>query len=646
MKLFSLFLLLLMPSLALAAPLLPQGKLPFEQIVIPLEGVLIQGVQSGAIKYYSETKTFSVTDGKRLFFAYRPGSQEFVAALTKAGVKIYLASQMYSETTIQQIVTTFEVPDVGDKKLSDLISGSATFADKKISLASYKLKEDSTLVISTRDLTSNADLNFATGEVYYNFENFKAAQDNAVDDDQNRPFFATKEDLWRAERNKVFNLYLRLYDLGGSDPKEFKKNLQMAEKAQSSALDESVGQALLDGSYTPERYLWAYDGKKTKILGCEQIETRTGKSLGLSDTAPCLDLKGNVYTYLFNGKNEAMACQLKDSNGLVAPVSPGEAECRKRLSNGVYAYQKIPKGLCSLFTSDLKLVGPARDSDCEKTYVIFSPKLKQRVSFEAFKDFEKLSTEELERRVAVPPPTLASPVRLFEAWKDRRKNKSDLAKCISGNQSFNFSSKECLTDTLYSWGDERKLNVLSGLIGKGAWLPIQTIFASRGPISTLEYGPIAIRVKLRKGAVFTPTHFGCSGVATGNVGIRSDGVFSDWTVCTPESIHSWSVFMPEHYDEIIQEYLNYKELKRAGAPMLGNVEVYAPNRQAGDILFGGTIDSRGIYSEATLQGQLAVFLNGINAGKGKIFYNPSLPAEERTPEAHFSTDFPTHFNED
>jgi hypothetical protein len=645
MRLLKVLLFLLIPSFVFGVPLLPDGKLPFGQIVIPLEGVLLQGVQSGAIKYYSETKTFSVTDDKRYFFAYRPGAQEFVAALAKAGVKIFIASQMYSETTLQQIVTSFEVPDVDNKKLSDLISGSAIFADKKISLAPFKLKENDTLIVWTRDLTANAGFSFGTGDVYYNFENFKAAQDNAIDDDRHRPFFATSAEAWRAERNKVFNLYLRLFDLAGTDPKDLKKNLQAAEIVKPSARDESVGLALLDGSYTPEKAVWAYDAPKTKILGCELIEARTGKSLGPTDVTDCFELKGNNFAYQFNDKNVAVACQLKDAQGFVAPASPDESECRKRLDNTVYAYQQIPKGLCTLFTSDLKLIGPAQDSDCSKTYVIFSSKLKQRVAFDAFKDFEKLSADELEKRVAVPPPTLDSPIRMFEAWKDKRKNKSDLAKCISGNQSFNMLVKECRTDTLYSWGDETKLNVLAGLIGKGAWLPIQTIFASRGPISTVEYGPIQIRVKLRKGIVFTPTGFGCAGVNAGNVGIRTDGTFSDWTICSPDAIHSWSVFMPEHYDEIIQEYMNYKNIKRTGAPMLGNIEVYAPSRQAGDIFFGGTIDGRGVYSEDTLKGQLAVFLKGIKASKGKIFYNPQLPAAEKTREAHFSTDFPTHFNE-
>lgn len=177
----------------------------------------------------------------------------------------------------------------------------------------------------------------------------------------------------------------------------------------------------------------------------------------------------------------------------------------------------------------------------------------------------------------------------------------------------------CAPDTLYSWGPKAKLvsirNTLQdNKVWKGPANPGRLLFTTFSAIGTFGYGLIPIRFKIKPSTQFawehpddgnTVQYFGFS--------VQQDYVIHDAAV-----IESWSFGTPEHYDEIVRDYLRFK----SGQSWIGYIPYEA---NVGATFFGKRslfirIDSHD-FTEDGLRAALLEMIRMILNREGRIYYS-------------------------
>lgn len=202
-------------------------------------------------------------------------------------------------------------------------------------------------------------------------------------------------------------------------------------------------------------------------------------------------------------------------------------------------------------------------------------------------------------------------------------------------------------DTLYSWGPEAKINSLarqswSGRIRRGG--DDKEIFLTQSAFATHGYGPYAIRFRLKSGTKFrffdgTAAYQICDAMSSSEVedtvAVRywNIGQYTglDFLLCGLGPVHSWSYGTQGHLDEMNREVTwmaqyNYKfyelYVKQNG------VDTTYPNGLDGHAFSQQTWTNVGAWHRQKLP--------------GVVHYNPDVT--DQTPEAHFSTAWPTYIN--
>jgi len=217
--------------------------------------------------------------------------------------------------------------------------------------------------------------------------------------------------------------------------------------------------------------------------------------------------------------------------------------------------------------------------------------------------------------------------------------------------------EECRPDTIYSWGDQVKLDWWQKNVGdQHPWAKNfqHVLYATTSPVGSFPYGPIPIRIKLKKDVNFklidarvTAYMIGpaCGGLIplseVENTVVtlfwtNTDGRSGvDYILCSSGPIESWSFGQKLHYDEIVDDVLWAKG-------HLGmNYDLY--QKKYGDTvpLFAlGNIDGH-IDSEPILRSELIQVQETAALGLGHIYYNLGVPHD---PDEHFRTHIPTYYN--
>lgn len=637
--------------------------LPVQNIVIPVESILVQGVPAAMANSLPTSRKFSIRTTRNFHFVYRQGAQDFVHKLVETGLHIHLVSKFYDQAKLDEIAKAFVVPKAGGRNLNTLVKSSLALGDKSIALKDLKIKVDETLVLETDELSSNAKFKLPSGPTYFNHESFSDAQENRRRNASDANLLKNMPDTelkWRSERFKVYQLTTWIYDLRDANKDDLEIKIRNLNTTDLERI-HTVGRDLLQDSFLPVTAQWALARDGKSITGCQRTEMRTGRYLGTEDISECAQLPANKIEYIFDDqRGRAIGCSMY-FQGIQTPAQPSGEQCLRSLKNPIYAYSDLKKTACMLLTDKGFLVGAADLRQCGDRYSIWVAQAKRFYIFKAFAGMENLTPRELERRVVSPPPDEDNLMRLFEPWADQRPIGPDLRGCIVNRfQSFKANmngslSDQCKTDTLYSWGDIAKIQALEGQIGGHltSWRPIRTLYATRGPISTFGYGDLSIRIRLRDNVQFRQHNafLRCDLEGDKHKGIvylRADGYFSDWTFCDPDVIHSWSYGTPEHYDEIVQELIGHDVALKQNSSVIGWVEVYSGlHHQKSSIFFDGTIDDRKNYSRRVLSQNMTTHLRWIeNNSQGVVHFNPALNQTEKTREKHFSTQYPTHFNEE
>lgn len=196
---------------------------------------------------------------------------------------------------------------------------------------------------------------------------------------------------------------------------------------------------------------------------------------------------------------------------------------------------------------------------------------------------------------------------------------------------------ECAPDTLYSWQDRVKLQLFFPFSDAAVRaINFRFLYAWRTPWLSSPYGSALLRIKLKPGVRFvaineypSPDARNCHSGESGtiHVGYRSVGAesYSEYILCSPDVVESWSVDTREALAEIDRE--------RAwiGSHASDDYDSYV-RRTDLDVI------AAHLPAEET-EPKLASLRE--LAGDGRIFYAPGVP-EDRA--RHFATKQPGYFN--
>ena len=288
-------------------------------------------------------------------------------------------------------------------------------------------------------------------------------------------------------------------------------------------------------------------------------------------------------------------------------------------------------------------------------------------------------------------PTFMNPYKQLNPVKNWRGKGFGFKKCL--NREFaNFPIKiikndypqkyfylldsDCLPDVVFSYTNNNTIKGYSRTYSKKAknwntkfkitfsgWSP-NSLYTHPSPIATFGYGLRAMRLKLKKGVryIYSP-HDTIIGLACNNLSLKEqrntvmvrvfarrksagdhqDNVIKynmEVTICAMDLVHSWSFGTPQIYDEQVREYIWVKEnrFKR------GTHLMYRHKKLAPILYMGDGYDSKD-FTPGVLHRNFQYNLKDqLRGKKGKVFYNPTLPKEERTLKNHLKSKIPLYWN--
>lgn len=196
-------------------------------------------------------------------------------------------------------------------------------------------------------------------------------------------------------------------------------------------------------------------------------------------------------------------------------------------------------------------------------------------------------------------------------------------------------SQDCKPDVLYSWGPEIKLKTIrQDLQDGGNWNKMvnggRSVWLTISPVSTYAYGPIPIRFKFKPQAKFINDFV--DGAVVEHTGGLMDFLFDNASV-----VESWSFGMPQHYDEIVKDILQFA--KTTDVVTYSGYRGTEPDYK--NVYIAGVVERRA-QNEATLRENLTLMIRMILENKGEVHYANGVA---HSVQRHFATDHPTYFNE-
>ena len=220
---------------------------------------------------------------------------------------------------------------------------------------------------------------------------------------------------------------------------------------------------------------------------------------------------------------------------------------------------------------------------------------------------------------------------------------------------------ECTPDTVYSWGNWIKTAwFIQNLPANGQWKTFpRSLFTTSSAAASFGYGPVPLRFKLKpnlKFKLFVNKNAGTcddyvkvglvktsefDDTVFARLQLRNDGSsFLEYIICSGAVLDSWSLFRPEHYDEISLDYevmTTQHFYKWEG--------YYKENGQ--DVFLNSSLDNTlgTDYAPQTYINRMHFIKTFSKFGFGKVFFQGSPPEGKSKNDAdHFSTSKGTHFN--
>jgi hypothetical protein len=227
-------------------------------------------------------------------------------------------------------------------------------------------------------------------------------------------------------------------------------------------------------------------------------------------------------------------------------------------------------------------------------------------------------------------------------------------------------TEDCIPDFTFSWINRDFLKILRADYGeKSNWFKnlvntfesdrvyhTNALFTSLSPGGSFGYEPVQIRIKLKKNLRYlnpltNKTNEACNYLSEK---FKQDTVLvvqkywgdqdfsAEYDFCSFGPVHSWSYFRKKNYDEIVKEYLRYKELPDPTGKMLLYIHqnkrpIFFPVSMLGEA-----------WREKEFKKKLIYYFKKINSGQeGEILYDPDLSSSEKK-EDHYFTKKPFFWN--
>lgn len=221
--------------------------------------------------------------------------------------------------------------------------------------------------------------------------------------------------------------------------------------------------------------------------------------------------------------------------------------------------------------------------------------------------------------------------------------------------------ENCMPDTLYTWQTFDRINEFTKKFSGAKWpdsFAGYSLFTHFNPVATFGYGQGSLRIKLKPGTRFKRVTDNevkgdiCKALSKAELSttvlVRVTSAFTDFILCSPGPIQSWSTGTHRHYDEIVSSALWYfnESQKRNWFSYLH----YPPSTDSSTVavepLFisedrGGNKFDGHYFDEDTLVRNLGNFQYSINKKLSEIHFSPGSPSDEGL---HFSTARPFSWN--
>lgn len=641
------------------------------RILMPLEGFLVSRVPARYRYDFDYYFTISI-DGENVHFGVRPDAIKFLVKLRAEGIELHFMSSLDKATTKRMTDTIRSYLYYFDNEMSARTLSREDFRSGRLALSALPggAKEgDLIATVSTLNVArADRERTFDTGRLFYLFSSFNVAKENRRTARKNAAKFPKNETEWKVDNQRLAGLYFYVNRrnagvLTGKSLDEVSRSIGLP----ANKITE-FGRDLLLDRVKPDEYAW---GTANGKMVCNRVEVMLNKRRE-EPLASCLaNLPVN---YEFEAAQDGVTvskcvARSADEGRKLIPVDLGLDACLKGRS-AEFAWESRERVKCASYVPSPKGRGSLRLRDeesarCTDRFVKVLRKDGRIVVFTAFDGWESLPEAELDKRVSAPKPNEENLERLWDAEDDSDERGVDLATCMDDNndRGYGYDGKkyghmkegpdrqllpQCRPDTLYSWGDEQKFKTLRGLMSGDTWQKIRPIYATPGAVTTFNYGPIPLRIKLKPGVKFkaTESHYSCGygGEVTEEqretVYYRKD-VYKDWVICSTDVIESWSHSLPQHYDEIIKDLRDHR--RRPGPENV--IYYYYLQNDKKTIFTDDYLDGRSGFTEKVLKGFLQQFVQRVRENKGEIFYNPKTPSDRRTIEQHFKTDRPLYFNQ-
>lgn len=617
-----------------------QLKLPI--VVLQVEDLLAQPVsRAEAQSYQKQERLFSVTkpgSRQKLSFYMRPNAEALIAALAQRHFSLRFASSLGAP-----MLKAFleKVPMSGgtawDKYQNRLLT------DKELKKGLWDLKEVEpnlklVLFLTTQEKAINADqqeqqITFSLPSIKF-YETYMEAKRRAN----------ASESDWLLSQQVLGRIYLAFSEAS---------NLSEArDRLKDEPLESGRhGSLVMEGRWDKKEPRWQFSADFKTINTCAEFDNNTDKVIRSLPKSECIAISKTDVRYVSDDSNLTSTCQLFEAeSGATIENAPAQ-KCLDAFPKNKKTYWRgNTQNNCAYFTNDLYYVAAAPASKCDDEHLLINPNNHQPTVVPHRDGMEKLTLQQI---FASPPPDSKNIFRLWAPYDADSKVGFTLGGCQIPDEG-NHAAKDiprCHPDTLYSWGIQAKLDYLKAAMGNGRWKnTFRTLYASRSAVATDGYGPIPVRFKIRSDAKWKKVpdgpHFTCDNVKDPENTIYyytwtgGYGVGLDYAICSPQVLASWSYATPEHYDEIVKDFLY---LTNPSVPD-SKREMYVHGD--GDYITTWSVDFDGHdFSKATLKSSLVGMQRMINAKSGDIYYNPNIRSSEKNRESHFSTDHPIWFNE-
>jgi hypothetical protein len=446
----------------LSKSLFPEDNAPlaFEQIVIPLEGFLIQRILDKAAKFFDKDDVFTVKNarGEVATYVMAPNIRDLLNFLKDKKYKIVVVSGLDSQAATQAMAS-IQLVKGSPATLASIAKLGEMDWTEKINLKDFGNVQKTIAIAYEGMAVTPADQVIKAGPYYVPFTTFEAMNANRVKTGEDAQYYAPDAKTWEAERYKVARVLFSLKETNKNSKAVFQAKLAEVNKTSPEILSRN-GRQYTDGKWNRLKFTWKLSADKKKVEGCEVQDKISSKPVQAAAIENCTESLGTRAQFVFDKKAKTVtSCDVMNTDGALVERGSSPTKCVQGLKGITYATDFRSKQ-CAGFTEDGFFISTVQDvKRCGDTYVIFDNGAKYWQTFQAFPGMEKLSEKALLQRVSwgwdprTPLKYPESLVSMLISSEPNKINQAISAECIAAvkkhmNAGGNLASKKIIENSL------------------------------------------------------------------------------------------------------------------------------------------------------------------------------------------------------